>query len=160
MSTYGAFSGLYFPVFGLNTEKYRIEETPYRSSHRRCSVKNGVLRNFVKFTEKHLCQSLFFNKVAGLKSAPLLKKRLWHRCFPVNFGKFLRTPFYRPPLGDCFCPYLNNFHSVLFTHTYLYLLHLLIHTYVPLYYYPNLIKLIIYGKYKNYEEIFWIEECF
>ena len=26
----------------------------------------GVLRNFTKFTEKHLCQSLFFNKVAGL----------------------------------------------------------------------------------------------
>ena len=21
------------------------------------------------------------------------KKRLWHRCFPVNFVKFLRTPF-------------------------------------------------------------------
>ena len=24
-----------------------------------------------------------------------LKKRLWHRCFPVNIAKFLRTPFYR-----------------------------------------------------------------
>ena len=32
-------------------------------------------------------------------SATLLKKRLWHRCFPVNFAKFLRTPFfYRTPL--------------------------------------------------------------
>ena len=27
--------------------------------------------------------------------------KLWHRCFPVNFAKFLRTPFYRTPLGDC-----------------------------------------------------------
>ena len=26
--------------------------------------------------------------------APLLKERLWHRCFPVNFVKFLRTPFF------------------------------------------------------------------
>ena len=26
--------------------------------------KGGVLRNFTKFTGKHLCQSLFFNKVA------------------------------------------------------------------------------------------------
>ena len=26
----------------------------------------GVLRNFAKFTGKHLCQSLFFNKVAGV----------------------------------------------------------------------------------------------
>ena len=53
----------------------------------------GVLRNFAKFTGKHLCKSLFFNKVAGLRPATLLKKRLWHRCFSVNFAKFLRTPF-------------------------------------------------------------------
>ena len=33
----------------------------HRSSHRRCSVKKGVLKNFTKFTGKHLCQSLFFN---------------------------------------------------------------------------------------------------
>ena len=51
----------------------------------RCSVKKGVLRNFTKFKGKHLCQSLFFNKVTGL--------RLWHKCFPVNFVKFLRIPF-------------------------------------------------------------------
>ena len=53
----------------------------------------GVLRNFTKFTGKHLYQSLFFNKVAVLRPATLLKKRLWHRCFPVNFVKFLRSPF-------------------------------------------------------------------
>ena len=64
-----------------------------RSSHQRCSMKKGVLRNFAKFTGKYLCQSLFFNKVAGLRPATLLKNRLWHRCFPVNFAKFLRTPF-------------------------------------------------------------------
>ena len=52
------------------------------------------LKNFTKFTGKHLCQSLFFNKVAGLRSATLLKKRLWHRYFPVNFAKFLKTPFF------------------------------------------------------------------
>ena len=75
---------------------------PFKSSHQRCSMKKGVLRNFTKFTEKHLCQSLFFNKVAGLRPATLLKKRLWHRCFPVNFVKFLRTPFCRTPLDDCF----------------------------------------------------------
>ena len=34
-----------------------------RSSHQRCSVRKVVLRNFLKFTGKHLCQSLFFNKV-------------------------------------------------------------------------------------------------
>ena len=65
-------------------------------------MKKGVLRNFAQFTEKHLCQSLFFKKVAGLRPATLLKKRFWHRCFPVNFVKFPRTPFYRTHPGDCF----------------------------------------------------------
>ena len=55
--------------------------------------KKGVLRNFAKFTRKHLCQSLFFSKVAGLKPATLLKQRLWHKCFPVKFAKFLIIPF-------------------------------------------------------------------
>ena len=74
-----------------------------RSSHRRCSVRKGVLRNFAKFIGNCQCQSLFLIKVAGLR--PLLKKRLWvfSECSPVNFAKFVRTPFYRTPLGDCFC---------------------------------------------------------
>ena len=73
-----------------------------RSSHQRCSVRKGVLRNFAKFTGKHLSQVLFYNKVADLEPATLLKKRLLHWCFPMNFAKFLRTPFHRKPLNDCF----------------------------------------------------------
>ena len=70
-----------------------------RSSHWRCSMGKYVLRNFAKFTGKHLCQCRFFNKVAGLRPATLLKKRLWHRCFPEKFAKFLRTPFIRNTTG-------------------------------------------------------------
>ena len=44
-------------------------------------TKDG-LGNFAEFTGKHLC----------LRPATLSKKRLWHRCIPVNFAKFLRTP--------------------------------------------------------------------
>ena len=62
-----------------------------RSSHQRCSI--GVLKNFTKFTGKLLCQSLFFNKVASLRPATLLKKRLCQKCFPTNFVIFSRTPF-------------------------------------------------------------------
>ena len=36
------------------------------------------------------------------KPATLLKNRLWHKCFPVNFVKFLRTPFSQNIPGDCF----------------------------------------------------------
>ena len=57
-------------------------------------MKKVVLRNVTKFTGKHLCQSLFFNKIAGLRPATLFKKRLWHKCFPVNFARFLRSTFF------------------------------------------------------------------
>ena len=33
------------------------------------------------------------NKFVDLRPAALLKKRLWQGRFPVNFAKFLRTPF-------------------------------------------------------------------
>ena len=70
-----------------------------RTSRRKCSVKN-VLRNFAKFTGKQLCQSLFFKKVAVLRPATLLKKKLSHRCFPVNFTKFLRARFSQNTFGQ------------------------------------------------------------
>ena len=52
-----------------------------------------VLLKIVRNSGKHLCQSLFFNKGVGLRPATLLKKRLWHTCFPVNFANFLKAPF-------------------------------------------------------------------
>ena len=65
---------------------------PLRSSHRRCFVRKGVLRNLGKFTEKYLCQRLFFNKVAGLKPATLLKNRFWHRC--CEFCEISKNTFF------------------------------------------------------------------
>ena len=59
-----------------------------RSSRPEVFCKKGVLRNLTKFTGKHLCQGLFFNKVSGLR----------HRCFHVNFVKFLWTSFYTEDL--------------------------------------------------------------
>ena len=61
----------------------------FRSSRPEVFCQKGVLRNFTKFTGKHMCQVLR----PGLRPATLLKKRLWHRCFPTNLVKFLRTPF-------------------------------------------------------------------
>ena len=76
--------------------KYHIDWHPRkgsRSSHRSCSIRKGVLRNFAKFAWNDLCQGLFFDKVTGLRPATLFKKELWCRVFPVNFAKFLRTLF-------------------------------------------------------------------
>ena len=70
----------------------------YGSSRLEVLCRKGVLRNFERFTGKHLCQSLLFNNVVGLRTATLLKKRFWYRCFPVNFWKFLKTLFITEPL--------------------------------------------------------------
>ena len=84
----------YYATSAIREKKGWKRMTFYRSSHQRCSMQKDVRRNFTKFTEKNLYQSLTFNKVAGLRPATLLKKRLWHRCFPVNFAKFLGIPFF------------------------------------------------------------------
>ena len=85
------------------------------SHHRKCSVRKGVLRNFAKPTGKHLCQSPYFNKVTGLTPATLLKKTPWHRCFPVNFAKFLRTPFLQNTPGRLLLSCQNVTISILHT---------------------------------------------
>ena len=48
---------------------------------RRCSVKKAFLE-ILQNSQGNICARVSF-----------LKKRLWHRCFPVNFAKFLRTSF-------------------------------------------------------------------
>ena len=53
--------------------------------------KIGLLKDFAKFTGKHLCRSLFLNKVVGFRSAILLKKRFRNKCFPVSFVKLNNT---------------------------------------------------------------------
>ena len=84
--------------------------------YRRCSEGKSVFRNFAKFTRKRLCQSLFFNKVAGLRPAALLKKRLaLAQMFSSEFCEISKDTFsYRtPPVAasvfmvhihkECFC---------------------------------------------------------
>ena len=61
----------------------------------------GVLRNFAKFIGKQKCQSLFLNKIKP-EACNFIKKRPWHRYFPVNFAKFLRTPFLQNTSGQLF----------------------------------------------------------
>ena len=67
--------------------------TNYRTSHRRCSIKKGVLKNFTKFTGRLLCQSLFFNQVAGLRPATLLKKDAPAQVFFCEFREIFKKTF-------------------------------------------------------------------
>ena len=125
------FSDLSYTFLGINSNiipdisfNYRLKILDFRKQPPEMFYKKGVLRNFTKFTGKHLWQSLFFNKVAdqhpcrsvisinllcnfieitlrhGWRSANLLKKRLWQRCFPVYFVKFSRTYFLQNTSGQ------------------------------------------------------------
>ena len=67
----------------------KMKKTSFRSSNRRYSVRKGVLRNFAR-------------------SATLLKKRLSHKYFPVNFANFLRTPLLQNSSGQLFPKFEKN----------------------------------------------------
>ena len=73
-----------------------------RISHQKCFMKKGVVWNCAKLTGKHLYERLFFNEVADLRPATLLKKRLWHMRFPVSFAKCIRPPFLQNISGRLF----------------------------------------------------------
>ena len=50
-------------------------------------MQKGFLRNFTKFTRKHLCQSLFF------------KKETLAQVLPCKFCKIFRKPFLKKTSG-------------------------------------------------------------
>ena len=56
----------------------------------RFSVKKVVLEISINSQENTCARVSFLIK---LQTSGLLKKRLWHKCFPVNFAKFLKTHF-------------------------------------------------------------------
>ena len=60
-------------------ELYAKTVNRYRSSHRRCSIKKVFLK-ISQNSQESTCSRVSFLS-------------LWHRCFPVNAAKFLRTPF-------------------------------------------------------------------
>ena len=63
---------------------------------KRRSVRKGVIRNFAN-SQKNTCASFFFNKVAGLRPATLLKRRLV-QVFSCKFCKISKNSFsYRTP---------------------------------------------------------------
>ena len=64
-----------------------------RSSRLEVFCKKAVLRNFAKLTEKHLCQSLFFNKVA-VGPVTLLKTETLAQVFSCEFCEISKSTFY------------------------------------------------------------------
>ena len=61
----------FFCIFAWNFNSVNPNIT--EAVARRCSVIKSVLKNSPKLTEKHQCQGLYFNKVADLRPANLVK---------------------------------------------------------------------------------------
>ena len=74
----------------------------FRSSRLEVFFTKGILKNFAKLAGKHLCQSLFFKKVAGFRPWTynfILKKEALAWVFSCEFCKnFKNTYYYRTPL--------------------------------------------------------------
>ena len=89
-------------IFDAITQLRSNEKQPYSEA-----VTRGVLckKVFLKVS-----QNLQENTCARVS---FLKKRLWHRCSPANFAKFLRTSFLQNISGDCFCKLEYNTDSLI-----------------------------------------------
>ena len=74
----------------LRTHKLCIK---CRSSRPDVFCEKGVLRNLAKFTGKHLCQSPFFNKVAGAASN-FIKKETLAKVFSCEFCEISKNIFF------------------------------------------------------------------
>ena len=57
-------------------------------------MQKGVLRNFTKLTGKHLYQSLFFNKVAGLRPTTFIKKETTAQVFSCELCEISKNTFF------------------------------------------------------------------
>ena len=94
----------------------QIFSTSIRSSHQRCSIKNGVFKNFAKFPGKHLCQrcSQMLFKIGVFKDfAIFTKKRVG-----VAFNRVAAANLFKKTLTQMFyCGYCGNFKSSFFCRT-------------------------------------------
>ena len=101
MATYWFFlGGVVIGFIQINdTHMHRPVKTAYRQGKIKSMIEklteNREKKSISNKRENHANNEKgFMNHVTcwGLRPATLLKRRLWYRCFPVNFAKFLRTP--------------------------------------------------------------------
>ena len=83
----------------MNNLQYPVPFSPqgpcFKSNYQGCSVRKGVLRNFAKFTGKHLCQGLFFNKIAGACNS--IRKGALAQVFSCEFCEISKNTFFTEP---------------------------------------------------------------
>ena len=79
----------------------------FRSSHRRYSLKKGVLKNFANFTRKHLCWRLFLITLQAWGPTALLKRDSNTGVFLSKSQNLFEQLFWRTYAEDCFYVLIN-----------------------------------------------------
>ena len=76
-----------FYIISEHRNSFNGKLKKFKSSRQEVFCKKSVLRNYAKFTGKHLRQSLFFNKASGLKvCVPFLLSSICRYCIYVEEG--------------------------------------------------------------------------
>ena len=70
----------------------------FRKIYRKTPVPESQPATLLKRKLWHRCFCVNFAKL--LRACNFVKKGPWHRCFPMNFAKFLRTPFLQNTSGQ------------------------------------------------------------
>ena len=90
-----------FPTnYPFLTRRPSFLKTVFRSSHRSCSVKKDAFRNSRKLSGKHLCKSLFFNKV--------IKKETLVQVFSCEFCGISKNTYFTEHLRATVSKYLSK----------------------------------------------------
>ena len=76
--------------------------TNVRTSRSQIFFEIGVLKVCNIHRKTPVLESLI-SKVASLEAYKFIKKRLQHRCLPVNIANFLRNFYLKNTAGGCFC---------------------------------------------------------
>ena len=72
----------------------------YRISYLEVFCEQNVIKNFAKLTGKYMWRSLFLMKFQ-VKTCNFFKKKLRHRCFPVNFANFFMKASLQNTVNGC-----------------------------------------------------------
>ena len=83
------FSTLHFFKVGHPGSNHNLLHNRVKKCGDSEAATGGVVKKLFSEISQNSQENMFFWK--GLRPTTLLKKTLWHMCFPVNFTKFRRT---------------------------------------------------------------------
>ena len=111
-----SFKETYNTCYILSYDENKCRLKHYQEQPPEVFCKTRCLRNFAKFIGKHLCQSLFVNKVAGLRP---IKKETQALVFSYEFCEISQNTFFTEHVWATASALRKQFANSLFLQIYL-----------------------------------------